>query len=65
MEHEYQIPGPSLQRLVAAMQQFEQLAAVIAEGMGIPAAEPRRLNLERGVFITGGLVPNGVIDEAP
>lgn len=54
---EYQIPPASLQRLLSAMQQFEMLASVIAEAIGIPAETVRTLNIERGVFIVGQSVP--------
>jgi hypothetical protein len=60
---EYQIPPASLQRLQAMMQQFEQLANVIGEAMGIPPEAQRTLNMERGVFILArpDLVPNGAV----
>lgn len=47
------IPPASLERLRAAYAQFEQLAAVVAEALGIPPGEVRQISLPRGVFIVG------------
>ena len=54
---EYKIPPASLQRLISAMQQFEMIASVISEAIGIPGDAQRTLNIERGVFIVGQSVP--------
>ena len=61
---EVSIPTASLERLRAAYAQFEQLAAVVAEALGIPPGEVRQISLPRGVFVVGNaLAPereNGV-----
>lgn len=48
---EMQIPPASLERLKVAYTQFEQLAAVVAEAMGIPPGTPMQINVQRGVFV--------------
>jgi hypothetical protein len=44
------IPPASLERLRAAYAQFEQLAAIVAEAMGIPPGTARHLDMAHGVF---------------
>lgn len=47
---DFPIPPASLERLRVAYTQFEQLAAVVSEAMGVPPG-PRSLNIQRGVFV--------------
>ena len=49
---EITIPPSALARLRTAYSQFEQLAVVISEAMNLPPDASRRLDLERGVFVT-------------
>lgn len=51
MTRERPIPEASLQRIRSGYAQVEQLAAVIAEALGIPPETPRTLDLRRGVFL--------------
>lgn len=57
---EHPIPAQSRQRLAVALQQFHELAQVVAEAMGL-ADRQVRLELERGVFVevAEGEVPVG------
>lgn len=60
------IPPASLDRLRTAYANFEQMALVIAEAMGIDPRQPYRLDLQTGVFVvdepemaTNGQVSHG------
>jgi hypothetical protein len=48
---EIQIPEASLVRLRAAYQQFEILAGVVAEALGIDPREVQHVNVQKGVFV--------------
>ena len=48
---EVRIPAASLERLRVAYSQFEQLAAVVAEAMGLEAGSTKQINLPNGVFV--------------
>lgn len=56
----YPIPEPSLRRLQRAYADFEQLATLIAEGMGVPTSGPYRLDLPNRVFVVDQ-VPDGLV----
>lgn len=49
---EVPIPPASLERLRATYAQFEQLAAVVAEAMGLPPGAVQQVSLPKGVFVT-------------
>lgn len=59
------IPPPSLERLRAAYAQFEQLATVVAEAMGLPTGAVKRVEMQDGTFIVEDAPPgesqNGVV----
>lgn len=58
------IPEASLQRLQQAYQQFEQLAGVIAEAMGLSITGKYRLDLPNGQFVIDEEAPaNGLVAE--
>jgi hypothetical protein len=64
-EPEIAIPSPSLERLRQAYAQFDQLALIIAEAVGIEARQSRQLDMERGVFLVGqNHSANGRVNEA-
>jgi len=48
---EIAIPTRSLERLRAAYAQFETLAGVVAEAMGIEPSEVQSVNVQKGVFV--------------
>jgi len=58
---QYVIPDPSLRRLQRMYADFEQLATLIAESMGVPTQGPYRLDLPRGVFIVEETPDNGAV----
>lgn len=53
------IPPASLERLRMAYAQFEQLATVVAEAMGLPSGAVKRVEMQDGVFV----VDDGSADE--
>lgn len=48
---EVKIPQASLERLRMTYGQFEQLAAVVAEAMGLPPGQVQSINLPGGTFV--------------
>lgn len=61
-EHLIPIPGPSLERLRLAYTNFEQLAVVISEALGLDSTITARIDLPRGAFVIveDDPVPNGL-----
>ena len=51
IEHLIPIPGPSLERLRLAYTNFEQLAVVISEALGLDNTVSCRVDLPRGAFV--------------
>jgi len=45
------IPPASLERLRVLYAQFEQLATVVSEAMGIPPTAVKQISLPNGVFV--------------
>lgn len=48
---EVPIPPASLERLRGVYGQFEQLATLVAEAMGIPPGSVTQVSLPKGVFV--------------